>query len=101
MIKPNAAPVAVISAKYWHTRFGGDPQSLARSCAFNNVPVTIVGVITPELVDVQQAFHDSPDIAVPLALDAQLATVRRRRRACPPCRVARARLSGGCRSWAG
>ena len=39
---------------------------------FNNVPITIVGVIAPELVGVQQVFRDGPDIAVPMALDAQL-----------------------------
>ncbi|HEV2985838.1 MAG TPA: ABC transporter permease, partial [Vicinamibacterales bacterium] len=71
--QPNAAPVAVISARYWRTRFGGDPQIVGKAVRFNNVPVTIVGVITPELVGVQQVFGDGPDIAVPLALDAQLA----------------------------
>jgi hypothetical protein len=39
---------------------------------FNNVPLTIVGVITPDLVGVQQVFGEGPDIAVPMALDAQL-----------------------------
>ena len=38
----------------------------------NNVPVTIVGVMTPELIDVQQAVREGPDIALPLALDSQL-----------------------------
>ena len=71
--RPNAAPVAVISARYWRSRFGGDPQIVGKVVRFNNVPITIVGVIAPELVGVQQVFRDGPDIAVPLALDAQLA----------------------------
>jgi predicted permease len=71
--RPNAAPVAVISARYWQTRFGGDPTIVGKAVRFNNVPVTIVGVIAPELVGVQHVFGDGPDIAVPLALDAQLA----------------------------
>src|SRR5579862_292895 len=48
--RPSAAPVAVISARYWRTRFGGDPQIVGQSVRFNNVPVTIVGVIAPDLV---------------------------------------------------
>jgi predicted permease len=71
--QPAAAPVAVISAKYWRTRFAGDPHVIGKVVRLNNLPLTIVGVITPDLVDVQQAVHDSPDIAVPLALVSQLA----------------------------
>jgi predicted permease len=40
---------------------------------FNNVPVTIVGVIAPELVGVQQVFREGPEIAVPMALESRLA----------------------------
>src|SRR5712692_1915398 len=74
--QPNAAPVAVISARYWRSRFGGDPQIVGKVVRFNSVPVTIVGVIAPEFVGVQQVFRDGPDIAVPLALDGQLAPVQ-------------------------
>src|SRR6476659_8449532 len=42
--RPDAAPVAVISARYWRSRFGGDPQIVGKAVRFNNVPVTIVGV---------------------------------------------------------
>jgi predicted permease len=68
-----ASPVAVISGKYWRTRFAGDAHVVGKVVRLNNVAVTIVGVITPDLVDVQQAVHDNPDIAVPLALVSQLA----------------------------
>ena len=70
--QPNATPVAVISVKYWRSRFGSDPHVVGKVVRFNNVPITIVGVIAPELVGVQQVFRDGPDIAVPLALDPQL-----------------------------
>lgn len=70
--RPAAPPVAVISTKYWRTRFGGDPHVVGKVVQMNNVPVTIVGVIAPQLVDVQQAVREGPDIAVPLALDRQL-----------------------------
>ena len=71
--RPDAPPVAVISARYWRKRFGSDPQAVGKVVRFNNTPVTIVGVISPELVGVQQVFAEGPDIAVPLALDSQLA----------------------------
>ena len=70
--QPAATPVAVISARYWRSRFGGDPGVVGKVVTFNNVPITIVGVISPELVGVQQVFRDGPDIAVPMALDTQL-----------------------------
>ena len=43
---PTAAPVAVISASYWHTRFASDPGIVGRVIHVNNAPVTIVGVMT-------------------------------------------------------
>lgn len=70
--QPTAPPVAVISAKYWRTRFGSDPNVVGKVVRFNNVPVTIVGIMSPQLVDVQQAVREGPDIAIPLALDRQL-----------------------------
>src|SRR5258708_19023890 len=70
-----ASPVAVISARYWRTRFGSDSHIVGKVVLFNNVPVTIVGVISPELIDVQQAVHEGPDIAVPLALVSQFANI--------------------------
>ena len=42
---PTAAPVAVISSKYWHSRFGSDPAVVGKTVKINNVLVTIVGVI--------------------------------------------------------
>jgi predicted permease len=70
-----APPVAVISARYWHSRFAGDPKVVGKVVQFNNVPVTIVGVIAPRFTDVQNAYGNGPDIAVPLALDGQLSTL--------------------------
>ena len=44
---PTAPPVAVISSKYWHSRFGTDPNVVGKNVRVNNVPVTIVGVLPP------------------------------------------------------
>ena len=67
-----APPVAVISSKYWRSRFGSNPNVVGKNIQINNVPVTIVGVISPEFTGVQQTVGDVPDVAVPLALDSQL-----------------------------
>lgn len=73
--QPAASPVAVISARYWRTRFASDSHIVGKVVLFNNMPVTIVGVISPELIDVQQVGHEGPDIAVPLALVSQFANI--------------------------
>jgi predicted permease len=70
--RPTAPPVAVISSKYWRTRFTGDPATVGKTVRINNVPVTIVGILSPEFTGVQQAVADPPDVAIPLALDSQI-----------------------------
>ena len=72
--QPSAPPVALVSARYWRSRLGGDPAAVGKIVRINNVPVTIVGVLPPSFTGVQQAVSDPSDIAVPLALDAQLST---------------------------
>src|SRR6187397_2379734 len=51
---PTAPPVAVISSKYWHSRFGTDPNVIGKNVRVNNVPVTIVGVLPPQFTGIQQ-----------------------------------------------
>src|SRR5262245_17626618 len=70
--KPTAPPVAVISSKYWHTRFSTDPAVLGKTIHVNNVVVTIVGVLPPEFTGVQQPVAEAPDLSLPLALDPQM-----------------------------
>jgi predicted permease len=72
--RPEAPAAAVLSHKYWRTRFGGDAGVVGKSVRINNVPVTIVGVLAPAFIGVQQSVSDPPDVTVPLALDPQLAT---------------------------
>jgi hypothetical protein len=72
--RPSAPPVAVISSRYWRTRFGSDPAAVGKIVRINNVPVTIVGILPASFTGVQQAVSDPSDIAVALALDAQLST---------------------------
>jgi macrolide transport system ATP-binding/permease protein len=37
-------PVAVISHRFWQSRFGSDPQVVGRSVSVNGLPVSIVGI---------------------------------------------------------
>jgi predicted permease len=71
---PTSPPVAVISSKYWHSRFGTDPSVLGRTIRVNNVVITIVGVLPPDFTGVQQPGGDAPDLAIPLALHPQIDT---------------------------
>jgi predicted permease len=70
--QPTAPPVAVISSKYWHSRFGTDPGVVGKTVKVNNAPVTIVGVLPANFSGVQQPVSNAPDIAIPLALDPQV-----------------------------
>lgn len=42
-------PVAVLSQGLWQRRFGGDPGILGRSLVLNGQPMTVIGVMGPEL----------------------------------------------------
>src|SRR5205814_3298159 len=55
------------------SRFGGEATAVGRTVRMNNVPVTIVGVISPEFTGIQQPISQLQDIGLPVALDAQLA----------------------------
>jgi predicted permease len=72
--KPDATPVAVISSKYWHARFGTDPEIVGKTIKVNNVIVTIVGVLSPQFTGVQQPVAVPHDIYLAMALDTQLST---------------------------
>ena len=70
--RETAPPVAVISSKYWHSRFGTDPSVVGRTIKINGVLVTIVGVLPPDFTGVQQPVAEAPEISLPIALLRQL-----------------------------
>jgi predicted permease len=70
--RPTAPPVAVISSKYWHSRFGTDPAIVGKTVKANDVPLTIVGVLPPEFTGIQQPIADAPDITFPVTLQMRL-----------------------------
>ena len=46
---PDAPAVAVLHHDLWQTRFGGDPTIVGRTIAIDGDPVTVVGVLPPDL----------------------------------------------------
>jgi hypothetical protein len=70
--RATAPPVAVISSKYWHSRFGTDASVVGRTVRMNNLLVTIVGVLPPEFTGIQQPIDEPPDVTVPISLEPQM-----------------------------
>lgn len=44
---PGAAPVIVISDRYWRQRFGGDRAAIGHVLAIDGTPMTVIGVAPP------------------------------------------------------
>jgi predicted permease len=58
-------PVAVISHRYWHTRFAGDPRVIGRTLEMQGRSFTIVGVTPSQFFGTQPGRH--VDVTAPLA----------------------------------
>jgi predicted permease len=56
--------VAVISYRFWQTRFHGDPTIVGRTVVLNGLPATIIGIAPQRFFGVE--VGKSPDIFVPL-----------------------------------
>src|ERR1700733_8244046 len=67
---PGGAPYAVLSYRYWISRFSGDPRIIGKKLVLNGYPFTVVGV--------SQAGFDgtdpirSPQIRVPVMMKLQV-----------------------------
>jgi len=66
----NSNPVAVISHRYWLTRFGGEKQVIGKSVNLNNRPFTIIGV-TPAGFEGVGELGARVDVTIPLAWEPQ------------------------------
>jgi predicted permease len=77
--KPSAAPVAVLSYRYWQRRFGGEPSVINKSINLNNIAFTIIGV-TPQGFDGTMQVGSSQDVSIPIACEPQIAPERGRMR---------------------
>ena len=62
----SAAPVAVMSHRYWQRRFDGRADAIGRTILINKVPATIVGVSAAGFDGTEQV-GETVDVSVPLA----------------------------------
>jgi putative ABC transport system permease protein len=65
--RPSAAPVALVSYKFWQQRLGGDPQVLSRMLTLDDRSYSVVGVLP---ADFQFPLRDAAEIFVPIGLTA-------------------------------
>jgi predicted permease len=69
---PGAAPVVVISHKFWKSKFGGNPSIIGRSLGLNGKPFTIVGVAPEGYSGLLRGFGG--DLWVPSMMIDQLSS---------------------------
>src|SRR6266545_5713745 len=62
---PGAADTAILTAGYWHTRFGSDPSVIGRRILVNGRPREIIGV----LQDSFRFLDQKPALILPMRLD--------------------------------
>ena len=68
--RAGAAPVAVITHRYWQRRFAGDSRVIGRTLLVGTQPLTIVGVVAPGFDGMNLA--SATELFVPLALDGPM-----------------------------
>src|SRR5580692_2148545 len=66
----NKDPLIVLSYKFWHKRFGGDPRVLGQTVQVNNHAFTIIGVAPAPYVGAY--YFIEPDFYLPLSTIALL-----------------------------
>jgi len=68
--KPGGAPVAVISYRFWQTRFGANPDVVGQAIEINQHPYTIVGVAPAAFQGSQTGVRT--EIWVPIMMQEQV-----------------------------
>jgi macrolide transport system ATP-binding/permease protein len=63
--RPGAAPIAVITNDYWHTRFGASPSVIGKHIQINGTSFTIAGVSAPEFYGISP--DSKPSVFLPMA----------------------------------
>lgn len=63
---PGAHPVAVLSYRFWESRFNKDPNLVGKTILLNEKPVTVLGVTPPSFFGVN--LTNNPDVRVPLMM---------------------------------
>jgi len=76
----SADPVAVISYRYWQSRFGMDPTIVGSSVTIGGAPFQVVGITGPGVGNMGRAGQKAPDISIPLAMEPRVVPQFLRRR---------------------
>jgi predicted permease len=63
---PGAHPVAVLSYRFWESRFNKDPNLIGKTILVNEKPVTVLGVTPPGFFGLN--LQNNPDVRVPLMM---------------------------------
>jgi predicted permease len=69
--RASAEPVAMLSERYWRSRFASDANAIGRSIRINDIPVTIVGVLPAEFVGTHRPAGVPRDLWLPITFDAR------------------------------
>ena len=69
--QPNAAPVVVLSNRYWQERFNANPAVIGQQLILNKQSFTIIGVTPPEFTGTLQVNYH-PAVTIPLAVEPLL-----------------------------
>jgi putative ABC transport system permease protein len=76
-----APPVAVMSYRIWHDKYGADPSVVGAGYQINGHPFTVVGVAAPGFFGAKLAGWGMPDIWLPLTtellIDGETAQLKR------------------------
>ena len=69
--KAGAAPVAVLSHRYWQTHFSGDAAVVGKQINLNNLAFTVIGV-SAKGFDGTMGVGTTQDVTIPVSLEPQL-----------------------------
>ena len=69
--RPGAPAVAILSEKYWRSRFGGDPGAIGRTIELDGVATSVVGVLPAEFRIPHGSLEVDGDIWIPLRFTAR------------------------------
>ncbi len=69
-LREGAHPVAVLSYRYWRSRFAGDPSVLGRKLIINGYPYTVVGVSQAGFDGLEPG--SAPQVRVPIHMKMQV-----------------------------
>lgn len=69
---PAAPAVAVLSDRYWRSRFSSNPGVIGTVIRVNNLPVTIVGVTAESFTGTQLVSAQASSLTMPIRLDDQI-----------------------------